>query len=788
MVLVGTLLAVVGADAYPNCALTAGYVGQAAGLTVNSCEECQAACVQTYSSGTFYWSEYQFDGRYVESCSTPCSQTCPLGYYGPTCVPCTCVHGVCSGDYYGNGTCLSCNAEWVNVPDCNACAPGYYGATCSACGACANSTVCSDGLDGTGVCDAGCAPGSFGLNCAPCPACVQGACNDGADGNGTCSCAHSWTGTLCTACLPGFFGSSCTDCPACSNSTTCDDTLVGTGACVGALSRGLVVGGLFATPSRYLGNWNATDWSSLRLNSNSPVYALATYQGTLVAAGAYTAPCGRIAQLNGAAWACLGGSTTVDNTVYALTAYQGSLVAGGAFTTPSAHIAAWNGTAWSSLGSGATGNVRALIVYNGVLIASGAFSSPFSRIAAWNGTAWSALASGATGTVYALSVYNGLLIAGGAFTSPSSHIAAWNGTTWCALGSGVTPGAVLALVVYDGLLIVGGTFTSPFSRLASWNGATWSDLGGGMDGSVIALTAYNGLLVAGGLFTNPFPYIASLGGSSWSSLGDGVSGGSVSALMPFCAVGSGYYGPACSPCATPLQAHASCDDGSGGDGALTCTDGWTGMLCDVCPSVPAYEGRMTGFSIPADAVSSAQACLVVDGAALQNGWVVTYAGGQTACCAKKGRFDAALCTHGCNHDKLDATNLFSLGVACFLDCYGVLVDACLSGPLVTSISATLAGTTVALNGDWAANQSTRRTYAVLTSGNTTLGAYGLAPSTVAAVADIVTLYCTGLGHVDAAGPLPVCAINCGNSVPSAFAFVGDTPTQGASCYYNCFTQ
>ena len=294
---------------------------------------------------------------------------------------------------------------------------------------------------------------------------------------------------------------------------------------------------------------------------------------------------------------------------------------------------------------------------------------------------------------------------------------------------------------------------------------------------------YAGSLCAGGTFTSPFPYIASWNGSNWSALAGGVSG-SVSALLNFCAVGSGYYGPTCLPCLTAVNA-ASCSDGLDGDGALTCTDGWTGVLCDVCPSVAGYEGPMSGFDVDADDATSAQACLALDGSSLRNGWLVTYAGGLTACCLTKGSYDASLCTHGCNHDHFDCTDLFSLGAECFLDCFGVASDLCLVSAMVTNASPTLTGTTVALNGAWDSNQSTARTYAVLTANNSTaLGAYGLDPSAGTA-ANAVALYCTGLGYVDASGPS--CVMNtCGSSVSSAFAFVGDLPMNGAKCYSNCF--
>jgi len=93
--------------------------------------------------------------------------------------------------------------------------------------------------------------------------------------------------------------------------------------------------------------------------------------------------------------------------VWALAVYNGALIAGGDFTTAGGvtcnDIASWDGSAWQPLGGGLSGGglyagVYALAVYNGALIAGGSFTTAggvtCSRIARWDGNTWQSLGSG----------------------------------------------------------------------------------------------------------------------------------------------------------------------------------------------------------------------------------------------------------------------------------------------------------------------------------------------------------------------------------------------------------
>lgn len=90
--------------------------------------------------------------------------------------------------------------------------------------------------------------------------------------------------------------------------------------------------------------------------------------------GGYTVS--RIARWDGVQWLALGRG--LNGSVSTLTTYNGALIAGGAFTAagtePVAYIASWDGQSWHPLGSGMNGVVWAVTVYNGRLIAGGDFT------------------------------------------------------------------------------------------------------------------------------------------------------------------------------------------------------------------------------------------------------------------------------------------------------------------------------------------------------------------------------------------------------------------------------
>jgi hypothetical protein len=241
--------------------------------------------------------------------------------------------------------------------------------------------------------------------------------------------------------------------------------------------------------------WNGVSWSPVPGMNYKNICALTVYDDQLIAGGMiYGAiACKGVAAWNGNSWSALGtglaGGYYSFAQVYALAEYDGKLIAAGNFATaggvPADNIAAWDGSSWSPLGSGVsdgsnTGTITALAVFDGKLIAGGYFTtaggSPVNSIATWDGNTWSPLGQGVgNGTVLALTVHNGELVAGGGFTSagsiPASNIAAWNGSAWSAFGEGMD-GGVTALTVFNGQLIAGGMFTTaggyPASCIAFW--------------------------------------------------------------------------------------------------------------------------------------------------------------------------------------------------------------------------------------------------------------------------------------------------------------------------------
>src|SRR5262249_22677243 len=162
-------------------------------------------------------------------------------------------------------------------------------------------------------------------------------------------------------------------------------------------------------------------------------------------------------------------------TVLALASFQGSLVAAGRFTqvngTSAAGLAMWTGGTWLPLGTGVhsargtpgEGHALAGVTSAARSVGGGVEGGrgwamgggrPAASLGRWHGTGWSALAGGADGAVDALAWYNGTLVAGGRFETAGGVAAPW-------LARHVTGGAV----------------------------ETWEPLGAGVDGPVDALLA-----------------------------------------------------------------------------------------------------------------------------------------------------------------------------------------------------------------------------------------------------------------------------------------------------------
>ncbi len=248
-----------------------------------------------------------------------------------------------------------------------------------------------------------------------------------------------------------------------------------------------------------------------------------------------TVPASRIARTNSlfGGWEPVGAG--FNGTVHAITRFNGSVYAAGSFTasggTARNRIARWDGTLWQPVVNqptpgpdGTNDTVRAMVGYtsgirNVILVVGGDFTTAggvaANRVAQYNvntlvvGATWSALGPGFNGTVNALARFNGSTYAAGNFTlsgsTPVSRIARWDGTAWQPVGGGVN-GAVYALTVSNGTLVVGGNFTNAggvpeTENLARWDGSSWSSIGGGTEGTVRALASFNGELHVGGQFT-----------------------------------------------------------------------------------------------------------------------------------------------------------------------------------------------------------------------------------------------------------------------------------------------
>lgn len=278
----------------------------------------------------------------------------------------------------------------------------------------------------------------------------------------------------------------------------------------GNLIIGGAFGSAAGNPSNNIAQWDGASWSNpfgsglgvagCGYGSNATLVAM-VYNGNLIVGGGFSSANGisvnNIAQWNGTKWDSLGSgvkgiipSFSYQN-VFALDTFQGKLIAGGAFDTagglPAKRIAEWDGSIWLPLGSGCIGHpwpgmVEALTVYNGELIVGGYFDTiggiPANNIAEWNGSTWSnPFGSGTVGggEVLALTVYKGNLIACGKFDSidgiAARNIAEWNGSSWSPLGKGINS-IGRCLTEYNKLLIVSGDFDTagriPANYIASW--------------------------------------------------------------------------------------------------------------------------------------------------------------------------------------------------------------------------------------------------------------------------------------------------------------------------------
>lgn len=302
------------------------------------------------------------------------------------------------------------------------------------------------------------------------------------------------------------------------------------------------------------------NWYPLSVGMNSDIFAVAVYNGQLIAGGIFDSAggeaCSKIARWDGTKWWALGSGTSGGfynlGVVRALTVFNGELIVGGYFAlaggNPAVGIAKWNGSTWSALSSGMGGvypHVEALIAFDNQLIATGTFSiaggSQVNGIARWDGSNWLQMGSGLLPTDsiggYALAVWNNVLYVGGNFLTAggtgAKYLASWNGSSWSGLSTGIQGSLVKSLTVFNNQLIIGGNFyqagSTTVNNITRWNGSSFLTLGTGTNSSVYALYVHNSQLHAAGYFTYAggisANYIARWNGSVWSSIGTGSNNG-----------------------------------------------------------------------------------------------------------------------------------------------------------------------------------------------------------------------------------------------------------------------
>ena len=168
----------------------------------------------------------------------------------------------------------------------------------------------------------------------------------------------------------------------------------------------LYAGGSFtqadSIPAHGIAAWDGDDWMQIgagleegisggdspRVNAieqiGSDVYAAGLFSNAGTVTGV-----GNIARWDGAAWQRLAGG--LDGEVYALAEFEGALVAVGNFThadgIPAKNVARWNGAAWDPMGSSATYMHFTSLAILGSELFAGAWDSHVG-VRRWDGAVW----------------------------------------------------------------------------------------------------------------------------------------------------------------------------------------------------------------------------------------------------------------------------------------------------------------------------------------------------------------------------------------------------------------
>jgi hypothetical protein len=157
------------------------------------------------------------------------------------------------------------------------------------------------------------------------------------------------------------------------------------------------------------------------------VFGLVVSDGQLHAFGpSYGGGTSIVWRFENGAWSQMGG--TFSSTVSSVSTFDGSLVAGGAFTSVGGvaadRLARWNGGAWEDFAPGVPGRVGVLRQHGSRLVVGGSFDGSQAQVSlhAWDGTTWSSLADPIPGWIVDLASRPDGLWAGGSFSTLSGAV------------------------------------------------------------------------------------------------------------------------------------------------------------------------------------------------------------------------------------------------------------------------------------------------------------------------------------------------------------------------------